>query len=388
MRRHNRPHRDATQEIFQKLEQVINSPLRAIGLELDAQLRAVRGSVAAGEHDRDLLKYVVSQTEAVLEILPRSFGDRFWFDAVMIDSIKKSWSRQAQRLSHTIIPNYGSEWSHARNNIPSAPRSGQGHSINIIYIPGEDALDDVDLLAYPFMCHELGHNLFFYDDSLFVGCFEGELRKVAGTLRLRGLPDKGAAALRAGRLIDEMQELWFPGLNHKNWAHETGMDVIALWTCGPAYLAVFQDTLQEGTKDPYLITQEHPPYAVRVEALIKAAERLGWSDYTRELKRVVKEWRGSRWSTGLTNHYVALVDSRLVDACVSCALGACEKLSLPKCDSKEIERVRGVLRRGGVPAFGTEIILAAWLVEQQEGESGFERWERATVRALADSITQ
>ncbi|HEX8163541.1 MAG TPA: hypothetical protein VF538_16850 [Pyrinomonadaceae bacterium] len=374
--------------MFQKLERVINSPLGAIGLELEAQLRAVRDSVAAGAHDPGLLKYVVSKTEAVIEILPRNFGDRFWFDAEMIESIKKSWSHQGQRLSDTIIPNYGPEWSHARDNIPSTPRSGQGKSINVVYIPGEDALDDIDLLTYPFMCHELGHNLFFYNDSLFVGCFEDVLRKVVGSLRLRGLPDKGAAALRAGRVIDEMQELWFPGLNHRNWAHETGMDMIAIWTCGPAYLAVFQDTIQEGAKDPYLITQEHPPYAVRVEALIKAAEQLGWSDYTRGLKRVVKEWRRSRWSTGLTNRYVALADSRLVDACVSCALDACEKLSLPKCDVKEIERVRGMVRRGGVPAFGTELILAAWLVEQQEGENGFELWERATVRKLVDSITQ
>lgn len=387
MRRRKRPHRDATHEMFQRLERVINSPFSAIGLELEAQLRIVRDSVTAGAQDSSLLKYVVSQTEATLEILPRNFGDRFWFDAEMIQSIKKSWNHQVQRLSNTIIPNYGSEWSHASSNIPSAPGSGQGKSINVIYIPGEDSLDDVDLLAYPFMCHELGHNLFFYNDALFVDCFKVELRKVAGSLRLRGLPDKGAAALRAGRLINEMQELWSPGFNHRNWAHETGMDIIALWTCGPAYLAIFQDVVQEGTKDPYLITQEHPPYAVRVEALIKTAERLGWSDYTRDLNRVVKEWRRSRWSTGLTNRYVALADSRLVDACVSCVLDACEKLSLPKCNAKEIERVRGLLRRGEVPAFGTELILAAWLVEQQKGESGFEQWKRATVRELAGSIT-
>lgn len=388
MRRRRRPHRDGAQDLLDKLRKITESDLSEIGRALESQLRFVLGCAAAGACEPHYLQYVISNTEAIVRMLPPELGERFWFDAQMIQSVKENWNRGGQRLSGTIIPNYSSEWSHARDFIPSESGSGQGKSINVIYFPGRDDLGDVNLLAYPFMCHELGHNLFFYDDAAFVTCVEDELRKVTGSLRLRSLPDKGAAAAKAVRLIDEMQEFWSPSSDHKNWAHEMGMDMVALWACGPAYLAVFQETVEDQAKDPYLISKEHPPYAMRVDALIKAAERLGWTAYTGELKQIVKEWPGSRRGRNLNNRYVALADARLVDACVSCTLSACEKLSLPKCDADEVKRVSALLRRGETPGFGTELILAAWLVERQLDEGAYERWERATVRNLAASITQ
>jgi hypothetical protein len=387
MRRNKRPRHDNTQELFQTLRRIIESPLGQIGLELELQLNFVCDRDAAGKCEPSLLKVVTSTTEAIVRMLPLECGERFEFDAQMIDAIKTAWNQDGQHLSNIIIPNYGPEWSHASAFIPSGSGGGLGKSINVVYIPGHDNLEDIDILTYPFMCHELGHNLFYYDDSLFIECFEKELKKVVGSLHLRALPDKGSAVARSHRIIDEMQKLWTPTLDHKNWSHETAMDMIALWTCGPTYLAVFQDTVEDKTKDPYLIGQEHPPYALRVEALINAGEQLGWSHHTRGLKRIVKEWRNSRWSKKLTNRYVSLTDPRLIDACVSCALAACEKLALPRCDAREIERVRGLLHRNEMPNFGTEIILAAWLIEQEQGENAYEMWEQETVHKMSGSIT-
>jgi hypothetical protein len=43
--------------------------------------------------------------------------------------------------------------------------------IDLILLPGDDRLEDVDLLAYPFLTHELGHNALFKYDKVFPQSF-------------------------------------------------------------------------------------------------------------------------------------------------------------------------------------------------------------------------
>lgn len=387
-RRGNRPHRDQLQHLRAHLQKLGEGPFGSIAQELESELSFVQEQVQAGYSQPDALRIVLSKTEAVIKMLPLEVGDRFWFDAQMIASVQASWDHMSQRLSGTIIPNYGQDWGHIGAYMPCGLRGENRKSVNVIFIPREDRPENINLLAYPFLCHELGHNLFYYNDSIFVNCFADSFDKVLGSLRLRSIADKGAAASKSRRLVEEVEKLWFPASDHRNWAHEMGMDMVALWTAGPSYLAAFQDEVEESSKNPYLINQEHPPYAVRVEALLKASEQLGWSQYARPLERIIKDWPASGWKAGLDNHYRALTDPRLVEACISCSLMACESLALPRCDTAVIEHVRSVLVRKELPDFGVELMLAAWLVRQTGSEDDYDEWEQATVRDMIASITQ
>src|SRR5712691_5868169 len=123
-------------------------------------------------------------------------------------------------------------------------------------------------LAYPFLTHELGHNALFKYDKVFPQSFWPVLEQVTNGLLRQSLADKGAARSRARDTVTLIRQLWSPTANHYNWAHEIAMDVIALWTTGPAYLATFHDILEDEELNPYLVGQSHPPYEIRANALI------------------------------------------------------------------------------------------------------------------------
>src|SRR5258708_27075845 len=103
--------------------------------------------------------------------------------------------------------------------------------------PPRSTLFPYTTLFRSWMCHELAHNLFYYNDTLFVDSFKKTLDDFLGTLRLRAIADQGSARSKSHAMIDRIAQFWEPALTHKNWAHEMAMDIVALWTCGPAFLA-------------------------------------------------------------------------------------------------------------------------------------------------------
>ena len=386
-RRYTQPHQNKTEDVLQQLRKLRDTPLSNIGDTLESDLNFVANAIQAGSANPSLLVAVVQEIEEILQILPDSFGDRFWFDAQMIYEFQQSWNGDTQRLSGTVIPKTGKAWGHESVFVTSTSANERIKSINLIHLPGQDKLSDVDLLTYPFICHELAHNLFYFDDNEFVVRFRRALDNYLGNLRLRGIADQGEAKAKSLKLIQEIDDLWSPTLNHKNWAHEMAMDITALWACGPAYLAAFQDEIEEQSKNPYLIEQRHPPYAVRARALFIASQKLGWDQHSSGIKEVGKKWRQSPWGNGLDNRYIALTDPKLTDACLACALAACESYRLPRCTTSDIERISLMLTRGETPDFGLDLLLAAWLRKEQQDEGSFAAWEQDTLRALVKSLT-
>ena len=385
-RRHTQPHPNKTQEILQQLRTLRDTPLCNIGRSLESDLKFIVRAIQAGGSDSSLLTALILQIEEILQILPESFGDRFLFDAQMIHEICQSWNEPTQQLSGTIIPNAGNEWAHESAFITSSSAPDKIKVINLIHFPGEDKLSHIDLLTYPFLCHELAHNLFFFDDEDFVGCIRRTLDDYLGTLRLRGIADQGGAKTKSLRIIQEIDTFWSPTLNQKNWSHEMAMDITALWTCGPAYLAAFEDEIEEQSKNPYLIEQRHPPYAVRARALFIASHKLGWERYSSGIKRVGQNWKESSWRNHLDNRYIALTDPKLTDACLACALAACKSYSLPRCTTADVERINGMLTRGTTPDFGPDLLVAAWLAKEQQDEESFAKWEENTLQTLVSSL--
>ena len=113
----------------------------------------------------------------------------------------------------------------------------------------------------------------------------------------------------------------------------------------------------------------------------------GWDQHSSGIKEVGKKWRQSPWGDGLDNRYIALTDPKLTDACLACALAACESYRLPRCTTSDIERISLMLTRGETPDFGLDLLLAAWLRKEQQDEGSFAAWEQDALQALVKSVT-
>ena len=176
------------------------SPLEPIAKELEEHFDFFR-QVSQSPSSSEQAAYGLEIVASILENLPRSFEERFEFDAVMIQAIAQEWNGQQQKLSGTLIPCSGEEWLHKSFSLPFGPLNGIGKSISLIHIPGEDALDEVDLLTYPFMCHEMAHNLLYFNDPYFKPEFNRELNQyLIGIQKLSGQ--------RIARVIRKRLRIW------------------------------------------------------------------------------------------------------------------------------------------------------------------------------------
>jgi len=216
--------------------------------------------------------------------------------------------------------------------------------------------------------------------------FEQALDSYLNTLRLRSIADQGRARSQSQRTINRIAEFWRPGANHQNWAHEMMMDIVALWTCGPAYLAAFCDELEDKNPDPYFVNQQHPPYAMRAEALLNASRSLGWSEYGSGLRAQFRKWSIPHSKKQIDYSYTSLTEPVLIKSCVQCALDACKAYKLPQCDTHLINKVGQILQRGETPEFGVDLIIAAWMMERLD-RNNYQQWELDVVRRLYESLT-
>jgi hypothetical protein len=384
-----RPHKqkDVFQQVLPKIQRIIDSPLKEVGGKL---ADAVATAQFAAQYDATSFdpSSVAKDINSMIGLFPGSFGERFLFDCVMIQSTVETLSEGGLRLNNMIVPTTGKAWGHDSLPLPWENQD-KINVIDFIHIPGEDEVDAINLLSYPFLIHEMGHNIFFRYDSVFTNRFKERLEKITNDLRLASIADRGAAHSKAQIKIEETRKLWTPTPTHKNWAHELAIDIVALWVCGPAYLAAFQDEMEEPNARPYQVGQTHPPNAVRASALAKTGDNLGWGKHTGGLDRVVQKWRQSQWNSARVNRnqYVTFTNIRLIEACVASALETCEALRLPRCSENTIERLRECIGQGETPDFGTDAIIAAWLVREEQGERAYEQWEAHTVHDLLQYIT-
>ena len=335
---------------------------------------------------QDVVGWLSSSIAGMLDHLPHSFGKRFYFDFWMIDALSEEWSQGGIQMSPMIVPKPSKHWAHMSLPLASYGQGTTTHVIDLVLIPGDDRLEEIDLLAYPFLCHELGHNILFKRDMVFPQRFASVLEQVTNGMLRQSLPDKGAARSRARDTVAMVRQLWSPTANHYNWAHEIAMDMIALWTVGPAYLATFQDTLDNEAPNPYQVGQSHPPYEVQTNALIDASVRLGWEDETQGLTERVTNWRRSDWRHERDNRYVAYANPDLVRGCVTAALSTCEILSLPQCSTWTLTAIRDKLSQGETTDFGSELLIAAWLQCQQMDTDDFNAWERRVISELTHAV--
>jgi len=278
-RRARRKQDPLSQSLDKARRMLETSPLVCIYQKVEEVVSTLQQDLQRGFAGQDAADWLSGHIERMLDLLPQSFGERFYFDASMIGALSEEWGGGSTRLSGMIVPKPSQDWGHMSLPLATYDRTAT-HVIDLVLIPGEDRLEDVDLLAYPFLSHELGHNALFKYDKVFPQSFWLVLEQVTNGLLRQSLADKGGARSLARDTVTLIRQLWSPTANHFNWAHEIAMDVIALWTTGPAYLATFHDILEDEELNPYLVGQSHPPYEIRANALIDASNRLGWENYT------------------------------------------------------------------------------------------------------------
>jgi hypothetical protein len=104
-------------------------------------------------------------------LMPARRGDRFALDGWLIQDLAESWSGGPIKLSRTILPLYGGEWSWQRLPwVGEQDRSGQ--RVYGITFKGQNQLSSVQLLGSPWVCHELGHGVFAKAPAPFLQQFE------------------------------------------------------------------------------------------------------------------------------------------------------------------------------------------------------------------------
>jgi hypothetical protein len=360
-----------------------DSPLDPIGDKLLEILQGTVEATRAGTARPNQAVEVASYIRMRLDALPQSFGPRFLVDSTLIQAIAEEWSQGPVLLSSMIVPRYTKEWGHQLVDVAST--SGQHHWVNIVRMLGEDDLRSIDLLDYPWLCHELGHNI-HSRDGRFAQQFQGRLDECLKSLRTRAIADRGSARMRATTQIDRIEQVWKPTRDQENWPYEIAADLVALWTCGPAFLATFTHQLTELRPNPYLVTPEHPPYDVRVAALIDAGRRLGWDEQVGDVERIKRGWATSELAASRDNGYVALADQALITCAVTCGLDTCGALRLPRACPESMERLKGVVLSPTSCDFGGELLVAAWLAEAELSDEKFDEWHESVVEELARAV--
>src|SRR5438045_2222097 len=87
-----------------------DSPLKEVGLKLERYIVEARAVEDANRRQSE--SAVVDLVDGYLNVLPSSFGERFFVDGWMIQDICETWERSEIQFSRMIVPQYAGEWGH------------------------------------------------------------------------------------------------------------------------------------------------------------------------------------------------------------------------------------------------------------------------------------
>lgn len=363
-----------------------DSPLvpiaQQIGSQLDILERVSEWEVLDQESRQEFLR----QCENLLHVIPATaqIGPRFWFDINMIGAIAAEWATQQRLLSSSIVPRASSQWQYAGIHIPNFTPERMPR-IDVIDFPGSNNPEGINLLAYPWLYHELGHPLLAQHGASFVAAANVLLDEVCRRRSKQRLGKAPAVQRRSREIQKRIERVWRPSPNHSDWSHEIAADIVALWSCGPAFLAAYDDSLDG--KKPHIIDEVHPPYEIRSIAIAEAARRLGWEEYVSSLASRIDEW--ARPGTSERDDvFLALGGQELVGGVVTAGLDICSTLKLPRCDHAVLSHVNKLLADTQSPSFGRSLILASWLMYERcnEDAARYHGWESRLVGSLVQSV--
>lgn len=364
-------------QIADDIKRLRETPLAEIGAELESTL----GPLLVGENTVVVsgpVSDVIAHVADLLSALPRSFSQRFTFDAALIRALMDEWNPDL-KLRRSALPAYDPGWGYRGVPMPASNRQST-LVFDLFFLPGKEVLDDVELLDYPWIMHEMAHWLMRLRSHEFPDAFRVNLEGHFRGLRLLALADRGRAREKADSALRQVEEFWTPASDQRDWAHEIAFDVCALWTCGPAFLSAFHNTLMDLNPDPFIKRQDHPPYIVRVAALIDAANKLHFGRYVGELSDVYHNHLGVVEQMGKKNDLLLFAPNNLIGDCVNAAISVAGNFGLRRW--REVDPDRFLAE----PAFGSDLFAAAFK-KNQESPSVYAEWQHAAVGKLAASVT-
>jgi hypothetical protein len=366
--------------------------LRSINVAVDSLSRTPLSAIAESLrctfkpfYDRGFSNTVIEASidlpntiQNLLSQLPASFGQRFEFDAAFVFALAADWNPNIQ-LPKMTIPKHQGEWGFSELPLPSDD-SQRIPIVRVFHFPGQDSLEDIDLLAYPWLAHEFAHCLLFLHSPLFPSYFTPKLERTLRAFNLKGIADRGQARTIARAGIEELKRYWMPTLDQGNWAHEIAMDIIALWSCGPAYLGAFLDEVERPNLDLFQVSTMHPPYSVRTLAILLACSLVNLEEYAGPLQRV-----STTFSRQYPNELIRLAPDELISAAVEAGLAVCKDLEIR--DWRYFHLERSGTPTSGTRELGISLLLEAWRVRNQVDEENYLKWEREVISSIAADMS-
>jgi hypothetical protein len=313
----------------------------------------------------------------LLSQLPASYGARFNFDAAFVFALAVDWNPNLA-LPGMSVPKHQGEWGFSELLLPTIDKQRMP-IVRVFHFPGQDSIEDIDLLAYPWLAHEVAHCLLFLNSALFPTEFKPRLDGVLHALSLKGIADRGLARTLARAGLDEMKQYWTPTLNQGNWAHEIAMDIIALWSCGPAYLDAFLDEVERDNLDMFQISTVHPPYCVRILAVLCACPLLKLDAHTGALRAL-----SASLSKQYPNKLAQLAPEELIAAAVDAGFAVCKTLEIR--DWKYFSQGGPGSSSPDTYELGVALLLEAWRVRNQGDEESYLKWEKEVITTIAAGI--
>ncbi len=364
-------------QIAEDIRQLHGTPLGEISAELERTLDPLLAAVDSVDVSGPV-NDVIEHVRDLLSALPKSFGQRFTFDAALIIALMDQWN-PGLNLRRLALPAYDPRWGYRRLAMPSSNREST-LVFDLFLIPGREVLDDVELLDYPWIVHELAHCLMHLHSREFPGAFRPNLLKHFRDLRLLAVADRGRAREKADAALRQVEEFWTPANDQRDWAHEIAFDVCALWTCGPAFLGAFHNTLRDLNPDPFIKKQDHPPYIVRVAALIDAGEKLRFDKNLGDLSDIHRKQVKAVEQAGKKNDLLLFAPNNLIGDCVNAAISVASNFGLRRW--REVDPDRFLAE----PNFGSDLFTAAFK-KSQANPPGYAEWQHAVIDKLAASVT-
>lgn len=359
-----------------------HSPLEAVGSKLIDYLKWLLLGIETDTVSSSAMASMLELIDDIFSRVPKSFGDRFDIDALLLREIMHEWEGPKTRFPTMIVPSYGNEWTHSAVGMPPENKN-EAHVVKIITFPGEDILEDVDLLDYAFLFHELAHELLSLSSDLFRIPFNERLDARLRAFRRRSIADGNDVTKRRHQdVIDNIDGYWRATNNRPDWAHEFAADIVALWACGPVYTDRLVHTIRQKGLRPFELKQEHPPYAARFEALSKASFRLGWP--ATKTDGLLEYWEKTSAAQERSNEYFAAVDDEILNHIVEQALETCKVCDIPLCTPERLKELEASQSLEDIPGLGTDLLLRSWLINDSHGELVFSRWASRVLTATLD----
>ncbi len=348
------------------------------------EIMVEQAKLLEAQHTEGILAFT-KWAQSFERILVRKPGKRFHVDAWFASGVAADLGTVVP-LSRTLIPFYLGEWAYF---LPPQPRL-KGNGSRLIYgisFPGSDVLNDVHLLQYPWLYHEATHHLL---DRVDPQDFEPVRMALATVLRKeRGRTPSSSPEVRSivTDRLNRYERFWSPDIAIDNWTIEIVADVISLWTCGPAFLGAFRDEMENAGNRPFEAHETHPPFSLRAALLIEVGEVLGWDEYLRSLRHVVRQWKHERPEASAHNDYAAMTGGDLPTVVLKTALTLCRNLQLPRCTMESIEGLRQWIAIPQSADSAFQLIVGSWLKEHDQPDT-FASWETSSLELLQRELTR